>query len=70
MYMPADDALVNAVHEKESLVRWHAGKKPGFSTGLGDELTAGYGECDWGGYWQFPLYPAEEYLNKSSNRKI
>jgi hypothetical protein len=53
--------LVELVCEFEAIQRWERGEAPGFSTGICDGLTCGYGECSFGGYWQFPLYPAEDY---------
>lgn len=31
----------------------------GISTGLGGELTRGYGRLDANGYWQFPIHSVE-----------
>jgi hypothetical protein len=33
-------------------------------------LTCGYGECDDYGNWQFPLYPAERYLELTRERRL
>ena len=36
--------------------RWYLeGKKLSFSSGICESLTAGYGEIDGLGYWEFPL---------------
>lgn len=32
-----------------------AGRRPMCSTGLGDEITRGYGCLDANGYWEYPL---------------
>lgn len=55
-------ALTDMVHEHEAIKRWEAGEQPGFSTGICESLTCGYGNLDNYGYWEFPLYPAEDYL--------
>lgn len=37
------------------------GFRPGYSTGIHDGLTCGYGELDTNGFWQYPLPdPPEE----------
>lgn len=38
------------------------GRKPAFSSNICEELTCGYGELSQYGDWQFPLYPAEDYI--------
>lgn len=63
-----DDPLVAMIHEQEALRRWAAGEEPGFSSGVCDSLTCGYGKLDHNGYWEFPLYPAEEYLELCNQR--
>lgn len=62
--------LTEMVREQEALKRWEAGKMPTFSTGVGDELTCGYGALDEYGYWEFPLYPAEKYLKLTTNSNL
>ena len=32
-----------------------AGRKPGYSTSIAGALTAGYGELDDYGFWEYPL---------------
>ena len=61
--------LVDMVCEYEAELRWARGDDPSFSTGLCDNLTCGYGKLDDYGYWQFPLYPAEDYLAKYKERE-
>jgi len=56
--------LTEMICEQEALKRWEAGKTPMFSTGICESLTCGYGKLDEYGYWEFPLYPAEKYLEK------
>lgn len=60
-YIPTEAEILA---EAEALRRWNEGQKPGFSTGICESLTCGYGHLDHLGYWEFPLYPAEDYLNK------
>ena len=43
------------VREKKALEMFHSGMKPSYSTGICESLTAGYGELDAYGYWEFPL---------------
>lgn len=58
------DPLVEMVREAEALKRWREGQLPSFSLGICESLTCGYGHLDPNGYWEFPLYPAEEYSKK------
>lgn len=60
--------LVDTVREYEALKRWESGEKPTFSTGICESLTCGYGKLDEYGYWEFPLYPAEKYLELNRER--
>ena len=62
------DEFVDLVHEYEAERRWAAGEHPGFSLGICGSITAGYGQLDQNGYWQFPLYPGEQYLNLQKER--
>jgi hypothetical protein len=55
------DPFSKLVHEYEAQQRWQRGEMPNFSTNS-NGLTCGYGECDNYDNWQFPLYPAERYL--------
>lgn len=59
--------LTDMIREQEALKRWEAGEKPGFSTGICESLTCGYGKLDEYGYWEFPLYPAELFLKGKQN---
>lgn len=61
--------LVDLVCEYEAEERWARGEHPGFSTGICESLTCGYGKLDDYGYWQFPLYPAEDYLRPGAKYK-
>ena len=36
--------------------RFKSGEKPGWSKGICGGFTAGYGELDEYGYWEFPLF--------------
>lgn len=56
--------LVEIVREYEAQCRWARGEKPNFSQGICGSLTCGYGEIDDYGYWEFPLYPAGDYVEK------
>lgn len=49
--------------EKEAIRRYESGEKLMFSTGICESLTCGYGNLDDNGYWEFPLYPVERYIN-------
>lgn len=64
-----DDALVDMVREYEAQQRWARGEHPGFSSGIYGSITAGYGDLDDNGYWQFPLYPGSHYLDLCSERR-
>lgn len=57
------------VNEQHALDLWNAGEQPSFSTGICESLTCGYGTLDDSGYWEFPLYPAEQYLGKQNGTK-
>ena len=61
--------LVDLVCEYEAEERWARGDDPSFSTGICESLTCGYGKLDDYGYWQFPLYPAEDYLRSGAKYK-
>lgn len=50
--------------EAHAITLWEKGEMPKFSTGICERLTCGYGTLDDNGYWEFPLYPADEYLEK------
>lgn len=39
----------------EAIRRFEAGEKPGYSSGIDEALTCGYGELDDYGFWEFPL---------------
>jgi len=62
------DTLSELIHEYEAERRWNAGEYPKFSSGICGSITAGYGELDECGYWQFPLYPGWEYLDLHKER--
>ena len=70
MMVTAMDPLINLVHEYEAQQRWDRGEMPSFSSNVVDMLTCGYGECDDYGNWQFPLYPAERYLELTRERRL
>ena len=40
---------------REAFSRYLSGEKIGFSRGICECLTAGFGECDDYGYWEFSL---------------
>lgn len=61
--------LKDLIHEQEALNRWKAGEHPSFSSNLNDDFTCGYGKLDAYGNWQFPLYPAEDYLPSGPKEK-
>jgi len=56
-------------NEQHALRLWAQGLEPMLSTGICGDLTCGYGKLDWAGYWQYPLLPAEEYLELNRLRK-
>jgi len=64
------DPLSNLVHEYEAQQRWARGEMPSFSSNVVDMLTCGYGDLDDFGNWQFPLYPAERYLELTREREV
>lgn len=53
--------------EQVAVARWNAGEHPYFSTDVAEQLTCGYGKCDNGSF-EYPLYPAEEYLDKMKKK--
>jgi hypothetical protein len=38
-----------------ALRRYYAGETPHFSTGIHERITAGYGDLNFNGFWQYPL---------------
>lgn len=50
VYCSRDDAAV-----REAFTRYLQGDKLTFSSGICEGLTAGFGECNCHGYWEFPL---------------
>ena len=61
-----DDPLYDMVCKYEAKQRFAAGEKPGYSQGLCGFVTCGYGRLDSAGYWQFPLYPLADEINKAA----
>jgi hypothetical protein len=57
-------------NEAEARRLWNNGVRPGFSTGTCGHLTCGYGKLDQYGYWQYPLYPAEQYLEQGEFKNV
>lgn len=49
-------------NQVEAIRRFKAGETPCFSTGICESVTAGYGDCDFYGYWEFPLPVNQETL--------
>lgn len=66
---PSTGALEDMVREHEALRRWNEGENPKFSTGICESLTCGYGKCNDLGYFEFPLYPAEQYSFMCKQRR-
>lgn len=62
------DALTDLVCEWEAQQRWQRGEPPSFSSDLADQITAGYGELDEYGNWQFPLFPGVDYVIEYNQR--
>ena len=62
-------SIVDLVQEHEAELRWQSGARTRFSTGIRESLTCGYGKLDDYGYWEFPLYPAEDYMPHGSKTK-
>ena len=56
--------------EEHARLFWMSGERPSYSTGLDGELTCGYGRLDHYGYWQYPLYPAEQYLEQGEFKNV
>lgn len=52
--------------EAEAKRRYAAGEKPMVSIGICGSLTCGYGNLDSLGYWEYPLYPATDYLTHNA----
>ena len=40
---------------REAFKRYLRGDKMSFSSGICEDTTGGFGECDYYGYWEFPL---------------
>lgn len=60
---------IPSASEIEAIERWEAGETPCFSTGMCDTLTAGYGELDECGYFEFQLpYPSEQWMPKNQHQ--
>jgi hypothetical protein len=49
------DPVVYGDSEREAMRRFIAGEEYSLSHNIADELTAGYGDCDANGFWQFQL---------------
>ena len=49
-------------NQVEAFRRFESGEKPSYSTGICESITAGYGKCDYYGYFEFPLYVNQETL--------
>lgn len=64
------DPLSQLIHEYEAEQRWARGELPFFSTNILDQLTCGYGALDDMGFWQFPLHPAEDYLEQVREKRL
>jgi len=45
----------NEANIREAFARYLRGDKLVFSSGICEGLTAGFGECNYHGYWEFPL---------------
>jgi hypothetical protein len=39
-----------------AILKYKLGFKPIWTHNIADELNCGYGEMDWNGFWQYPLY--------------
>lgn len=63
------DPLVLMVCEYEAQQRWQQGELPCFSTDLADQITAGYGNLDAFGNWEYPLFPGVYYLEELRQRR-
>lgn len=49
-------------NQRVAITLFMSGEFPSYSTGICDNITAGYGKLDWDGYWQYPL---PDYLVKT-----
>lgn len=56
--------------ERRAIELYDAGQKPTYSTGIGDERTAGYGKLDDCGYWEFPLPNWHVALKGTKHEKL
>ena len=65
-----DDSEQDRDNEAEALRLWKIGMRPKFSAGVCGSLTCGYGKLDEYGYWQYPLYPAEQYLEQGEFKNV
>jgi len=60
-HLDIDESFIETVEqlcsrkELEAIKRWKAGEKLTWSTGIHDDSTAGYGELDSNGFWEYPL---------------
>jgi hypothetical protein len=50
-----DNPIPEAVRHELACFMKAAGACPWYSTGIGGEITSGYGRLDFNGYWEYPL---------------
>jgi hypothetical protein len=43
-----------------------SGRRPNFSTSIAEETTAGFGQLDEFGFWQYPL--SSQWINNTLNK--
>ena len=67
--MTSETELEDLVHEYEAQIRWARGDVASYSSNIVDQLTCGYGKLDSSGEFQFPLRPAEKYLELDRARR-
>lgn len=62
------EAWLDKDNEHRAMVRFFNGEEPGFSTGICEFLTCGYGKLSHLGYWEYPLPAPSEQWFKPKNR--
>lgn len=63
------EAFLDKDNEHRAMVRFFNGEEPGFSSGICEFLTCGYGKLSDLGYWEYPLpAPAEQWLTPKTRQ--
>ena len=57
-------------NEEKAIQKWLQGEKFTYSHGICGNLTAGYGELSFNGYWEYPLPSKIINLIRNQNKPI